>query len=180
MNCREHAYDQTKPIYTRDMWDAVWKAYRESTLYPFPIPTSEECHDETFYVNYTTDGKGRGNFASHDIPKGSLVHSGHPNTVFFLDNKSYWRFVTSLPKMYACDVMEWAWQQDLTDSGNVVLCLNMDEAVFFNDGGWDESMNMGMKGRSSLDFWATKVIKKGEELTYDYNQFEFDPDEMEL
>ena len=83
--------------------------------------------------------------------------------------------------MLACDVMEWAWQQDLTDSGNVVLCLNLDEAVFFNDGGWDGSVNMEMREPTSLDFYATQVIEEGDELLYDYDSdFVFSSAEMDL
>lgn len=183
LHCRAHAHSQdpkVKPIYTPDMWRKLWEAFEESTLFPFPIPTSDERPVEPFHVSMTTNGKGRGNFASRRIPKGSLIHAGHPTTVFFLDNDAWFRFVSLLPKMYACDVMEWAWQQDLTESGHVVMCLNMDEAVFFNDGSYDESMNMGMKQVSSLDFYATEDIEEGEEVTYDYSHFEFDTFEMDL
>jgi len=144
--CREHAHSQTKPIYTPEMWDMLWKAFVHSTLFPFPIPAEaklctqtnhESCAEQPFYVNITTDGKGRGNFASRNITKGEQIYNGHPNTVFFLDGNSFYRFITSLPRKVACDVLEWAWQQDLTDSGNVVLCLNLDNAVFFNHGTWD-------------------------------------------
>lgn len=181
LNCRDHAHDQGKPIYTPEMWDALRRAYRDSTLFPFPLPTaSERSSDEPFRVEYTTDGKGRGNFASRNISKGELVHGGHPYTVFFLDAQSFYRFVSSLPKMHACDVLEWAWQQDLTDSGNVVLCLNVDAAVFFNDGGWADETNIEMKETTSLDFYAMEDIPEGTELMYDYDHFVFDTDEMDL
>ena len=150
-------------------------------MFPFPIPNETECPVEPFRADHTTDGKGRGCFVTRRIEKGSLIHSGHPNTVFFLDNEAWYRFATSLPTMLACDVMEWAWQQDLTDTGNVVLCLNLDEAVFFNDGGWDGSVNMEMKEPTSLDFFATKDIEEGDELLYDYDSdFVFSSAEMDL
>lgn len=177
--CRSHAHSQTKPLYTPEMWDYIWMKFQQSTKFPFPKPTN--CPVEPFYVNRTTDGKGRGNFASRNISKGSLVHSGHPNTVFFLDNASFYRFITSLPRQFACDVLEWAWQQDLTDSGNVVLCLNLDDSVFFNHGGYDDTNNIEMKGgRTSLDFYAMRDIQQHEELLYDYEHFIFTPEEMDL
>lgn len=80
--------------------------------------------------------------------------------------------------MMACDVLEWAWQQDITGSGNVCLCLNMNDAVFFNDGG--EKSNMEMKSSTSLDFWAARDIEKGEELLYHYDLLDFDTLEMDL
>lgn len=177
LNCHDHAYDQEKPIYTPDMWRKLWKSFQKSTLFPFPIPDADEITIEPYYVAYA-DGKGRGNFASKNITKGSLIHSGHPNTVFFLEGKSWYRFVSTLPREMACDVMEWAWQQDLTNFGNVVLCLNLDESVFFNDG--EGSCNMKMKETTSLDFYASRDIEIGEELVYDYGHFEFDTYEMNV
>ena len=79
--------------------------------------------------------------------------------------------------------MEWAWQQDLTDSGNLVLCLNMDKAAFFNDGEMKSRCNIAMKEPTSLDFYASKDIRIGQELLYDYNElggFEFDASAMDL
>ncbi|KAL3762127.1 hypothetical protein ACHAWU_001578 [Discostella pseudostelligera] len=177
LNCHNHARDQEKPLYTTEMWRRLWDTFRKSTLFPFPIPDANERTDEPYYVAHSV-GKGRGNFASRNITKGSLVHSGHPNTVFFLDAKSWFRFVVGLPKPMACDVMEWAWQQDLTNSGNVVMCLNMDKAVFFNDG--EAKNNMEMKETTSLDFYVSRDVEKGEELYYDYGHFEFDTNEMNL
>lgn len=175
-NCRKHAHSQSKPIYTPEMWDMLWNTFVESTLFPFPVPAEaklctqtnhQSCPEQPFNVQITTDGKGRGNFAARNITKGEQIYNGHPNTVFFPDRSSFNRFITSLPREVACDVLEWAWQQvrccvlqwilcyrhtflrlfyiptltlslqDLTNSGNVVLCLNLDNAVFFNHGTWD-------------------------------------------
>lgn len=99
LDCWYHARDQNKPIYTPEMWDLLWEAFRKSTLFPFP---SDECPKEPFYAAYTKDDKGRGAFATRKITNGSLVHAGYPNTVFFLDKKSWFRFVSLLPKMFAC------------------------------------------------------------------------------
>ncbi len=102
LNCYDHATDQNKPMYTPEMWRKLWEIFRDSTLFPFPIPNDDECPEEPSYAAHTTDGKGRGIFASRNITEGSLVHPGHPNTVFFLDSTSWHRFVSSLPKMFAC------------------------------------------------------------------------------
>jgi hypothetical protein len=76
------------------------------------------------------------------------------------------------------DTMEWVWQQDLTDSGNLVLCLNMDKAAFYNDGG--KRCNIEMKDSASLDFYASKDIDAGQELLYDYSKLGFDTSDMDL
>lgn len=173
LNCRKHAHDQKKPMYTSEMWMTLWRAFQDSTLFPFPIPEPGECPEKPIYVGQTTDNKGRGNFAARNLKKGSLVHAGQPSTVFFLDADSWYRFVSLLPTMMACDVMEWVWQQDMTNDGNIVMCLNMDEAVFFNDGS-STAINMELKEKTSLNFYATEDIEKGEEVLYDYTQFDFD------
>jgi len=178
--CHDHAYDQNKTLYTPEMWRILREAFRESTLYPFPLPEQDEIPDKVYYVDHSTDGKGRGNFASKNITKGTLTQSGHPYTVFFLDAASWYRYLALLPRMMVCDVMEWSWQQDLTDTGHVVMCLNLDEAVFFNDGGHDSSTNMEMTEKSSLDFYATEDISVGQELLYDYDHYVFDTTEMNL
>lgn len=192
LECSVHARDQNKPMYTPEMWGQLWALFQESTLYPFPIPKAHECPEEPFHAAYTKDGKGRGVFASRNISKGSLVHAGYPNTVFFLDAESWFRFVSLLPKMIACDVLEWVWQQDLTNSGNVVLCLNLDKAAFMNNGGevgidekaassniYRYSSNIEVKEPASLDFYAVRDIQIEQEITYDYERFEFDTSEME-
>lgn len=177
LKCHDHAYEQNKPTYKPERWEKLWDTFQESTLFPFPIPDADEGTDEPYYVAHS-DGKGRGNFASRNITKGTLIHPGYPYTVFFLDANSWYRFVSALPRLMACDVMEWAWQQDLTNSGNVVMCLNMDKAVFFNDG--DGRNNMEMKEATSLDFYASRDVEIGEELLYDYGHFEFDTYEMNM
>ena len=177
-NCYEHSKNQNKPIYTEENWKVIWDAFVESTLFPFPRP------EESVRIYYTdlAPGKGRGNFAWFDIPKGILLHEGHPNTVFFLDNSSFYRFIALLPRAHQCDVLEWVWIQDLTDTGNKVLCLNMDEGVFTNGGGdeWGGTINIEMKESTSLNFYASRDIEKGEELLYDYDSMEFDTYDMDL
>ena len=78
------------------------------------------------------------------------------------------------------DTMEWVWQQDLTDSGNLVLCLNMDKAAFYNDGAIESRCNIEMKQATSLDFYAAKDITAGQELLYDYSKLGFDTSDMDL
>ena len=70
----------------------------------------------------------------------------------------------------------------MTDTGNKVLCLNMDEGVFTNGGGdeWGGTINIEMKESTSLNFYASRDIEKGEELLYDYDSIEFDTYDMDL
>ena len=101
-------------------------------------------------------------------------------------------FTDKSPLFLDCfkDVMEFVWTQDLTDSGNIVLCLNLDEAAFLNNGGevvpdidvdlYEYSSNIEVKSLSSLDFYAVRDIQIDQEIMYDYDQFDFDTEGMNL
>lgn len=82
------------------------------------------------------------------------------------------------------------WTQDLTDSGNIVLCLNLDEAAFLNNGGevvpdidvdlYEYSSNIEVKSLSSLDFYAVRDVQAHQEIMYEYDRFDFDTEGMNL
>jgi hypothetical protein len=76
--------------------------------------------------------------------------------------------------------MEWVWQQDVTNSGTLVLCLNLDKAAFFNDGGSKSKNNIEIKEPASLDFYAARDIQIGQELLYDYSDLGLDTYLMDL
>jgi hypothetical protein len=66
LNCWYHARDQNKPMYTPEMWEVLWDAFRESTLFPFP---SDVCPKEPFYAAYTKDDKGEEYLHQGILPK---------------------------------------------------------------------------------------------------------------
>ena len=76
--------------------------------------------------------------------------------------------------------MEWVWQQDVTNSGNLVLCLNLDKAAYFNDGGSTLKNNIEIKEPTSLDFYAARDIQIGQELLYDYSNLGLETHLMDL
>jgi hypothetical protein len=165
LNCYDHAQVQKKRLYTDDDWNSLWHKFQDASLYPFPIPTPSK---RPYYTAYS-EGKGRGNFASRNIEKGELIYDGYSNAAFFQVGESFKRFVALLSKEAACDVIEWAFMQDLTNTGSVVLALDMDGGGFFNDG--STQSNMENKKKSSLDKYAIKDIQKGEEITENYEDF---------
>lgn len=168
-DCEAQALQPNQPMYTPEKWSYLWQAFQNASVTPYPLSKIE--FGPSYYAAYS-EGKGRGLFASRNITKGELVHSGYPNTAFFLDATSWYRFIVLLPKDMKCDVLEWAWLQDLTNSGNLVLCLNMDIAVFFNHGG-EEGSNMQKKERTSLDFYAIEDIVMNDEILYNYGSDDF-------
>ena len=165
LKCHDHAKVQHKRLYTDDDWNSLWQKFQDASLYPYPIPNPS---NRLYYTAYS-DGRGRGNFASRNIKKGELIYNGYKNSAFFQEGNSFKRFVALLSKESACDVLEWSFMQDLTNDGNTVLCLDMDGGALFNDG--SPHQNMEYKEKSSLNKYATRDIKKGEEITEIYDEF---------
>jgi hypothetical protein len=63
----------------------------------------------------TPDGKGRGVFADGPIRRGELVWSPVPHTARFSTGAAFRAFLSLLPPDLACDVLQWAYVQDVAD-----------------------------------------------------------------
>jgi hypothetical protein len=62
----------------------------------------------------TPDGKGRGVFAAEPIRSGELVWSATFATARFSTGPAYRQFLSLLPPDLACDVLQWAYVQEVT------------------------------------------------------------------
>ncbi len=168
-NCYEHARNPNKKLYNSRMWEALRKGFDQQLFF----------NESPYYSDYS-EGKGRGAFAKRNIRKGEIVHDGLRNIVFFRDGDSWRDFIFSIPSSrMACDVLEWTWMQDVIFEGNLMLCLNLDDAAFLNNGGESES-NIAPISEKSLTFYATRDIEKDEELLYDYDLYDTDWNEFGL
>jgi len=119
-------------------------------------------------------GKGRAVMAAEDIPKGTKVWdttftARFPSPVYFR------RYLSTLPRDLACDVMIWAyvedyaWDDDDDDNVRPTLSVDLDEGTLLNT----ESPGTGeMKNVDNEDCSATRLILKGEELLVNYKDFE--------
>jgi len=124
---------------------------------------------QPYYVEHNE--KGRGIYANADIPKGALVWQ-NIRTARFSDGPSYRQFVMSLSPEVACDVLQWAY----VTSDKIINC-DLDEGSFCNNGG--SSANMDLDEMASKKFptgaqqqmFATRDIKKGEEILCNYGSF---------
>ncbi len=67
----------------------------------------------------------------------------------------------------ACDIMEWAWTQRLKENGPFAIALALDVSAYMSDEGHEEEINLEPALPTSLKFYATRDIKKDEELLYD-------------
>ena len=163
-----------RPIHDQKTWQYLRQTYHDivgaekSTIGPpnrafngFAVP---------YYVDQSP-GRGRGLFASRDIPKGSLIWTAS-RTAEFEDAESYRNFLLTIPADLACDVMMWAYvsygsetdgesenindeeeEEDYVDSedededdeedyeSSLKIMLDLDECSFCNDGGKKRNMD---------------------------------------
>ncbi|KAG7341504.1 SET methyltransferase domain containing protein [Nitzschia inconspicua] len=106
--------------------------------------------------------KGRGLYATADIPKGTQVwtssHFHH-----FKREQDFLAFLQYLPHNVQCDVILWTYPE--ADSTTEVA-IPFDEGVYMNDGGPGSSRN-----NVDSQTVALRDIKAGEELMQDYTEF---------
>lgn len=170
LNCFEHATNQSKPIPSEDVYHHMRVKYTELTGHYFK-PLSYE--QDVFHIGFA-EGAGRGVFASRKIKKGEIIpFYATCNVVTFPSGQLWKDYVMSLPREMGCDVMEWTWTQDVHELGDIRLCLSIGNGdSFLNDADLDEDINIMPTNSTSMIFEATRDIKVGEELNYDYDVFE--------
>lgn len=179
--CQAYARDQTKPLPTLRDWQLFRSTYRklvddtrafDDAVAPTMGYSLEDGGPPPFYAGHTVDGKGRGIFASRDIKEGELTHDGaRGSNVAFPDAASWRRFVFALPRNRACDVIDWTWTQQLADDGQYRIVSAMDISVLHN-GGRGKDANVNPNSATSMKFYATRDIKKDEELLYNYDVYD--------
>lgn len=116
----------------------------------------------------SSDGKGRGLFATRYIHKGELVHDGPRSSVSFPNAMSYRRLITNLPRNIACDVTEWAWTQQLERGGDMKIVLDLNIAALMNS---SNEPNIGPKDKYTTQMYALRDINMGEEIVHDYSVY---------
>ncbi len=146
--------------------------------------------------------KGRGLKAARDIRQGELILRTTNNTVVFNDRHTYRKFLFGMEERFptfACDIIMWNWMQDLDDEGlkfGMVVDLNDNNLLNTQDENeeanvmcgappvtglvswlmWPHSLFYGKEedgcDMKNLTFYASRDIRKGEELLGDYEDFE--------
>lgn len=157
-----------KPLPTMREWNIYQSLFgtivdEQSTFYDSVPPTEgytlSEDGPPPYYAAHGT--RGRGLFASRDIQKGELVHSSESD-VIFPDAMTWRRYVFSLPRRMACDAIVWTW----TQKRGIRTCMNI--AILMNAANWKTENQTEPNLSASAEMYATRDIKKGEELLYDY------------
>lgn len=180
LQCTERSHDNNKPLLSLEDWQLFRDTYtrvvdRDQKWDDAVPPTLGYSLEEgipvppPFYAKLT-DGRGRGLFASRDIKKGELIHSGEHSDVIFPDSMAWRRFVFSLPKPFACDLSDWTWTQQFKKNGQYHILTGPNISSLFNNGRKD-NVNALPESEISWTFHATRDIEKEEEILTDYDVY---------
>jgi hypothetical protein len=175
---------RARPIHDQSTWVLLRGIYQGIVGPSYSSLDETRMSENGFEVKVKAEeiaGKGRGVVALEDIPKGTVVWDSYL-TARFPSAVEYRRFLASLPRELACDVMIWAYAEnysykdDENDDGFVVppflgtrtlIGVDLDEGSFMNTK--DDSTPKNIENRY---YTAIRLIKAGEELIVDYADFE--------
>jgi len=186
LGCTE-IFQSERPIHDQSTWSNARQVYKkivgeessllhdsESTGFAVPIEAKQ------------APGKGRGIFAARDIKKTTLIWNTK-QTARFQDGELYREFIFALETGFACDVLQWAYVQDLGDDkeednyddeeySDLHISVDLDEGCFCNDGeepnlGCDREAAEEFPGGCKSNYFALRDIEAGEELICSYYSF---------
>lgn len=178
-NCEEYSRDVTKPLLTLDDWDYLKSKYIEivdkQAIFDDPVsPVDGYTFDENgpppYYASHGV--KGRGLFASRNIKKGETIHDGKKSDIEFPGGDAWRKFVFSLPRNRACDVIDWSWTQKRSRNGKLRLFSAMNISILLNGAEDVRSANILPSSTIANRFYALRDIKKGQELLTIYDVYE--------
>lgn len=177
--CEQYVDNEVKPLPTMEYWEMIRDAYNKQvdSSYTFDelVPPTQgyrfnEGGAPPYYAK-VSKSKDRGLFASRDIKKGEVVHDGSKSDVVFPTAMAWRRFVLSLPRKAACDMTEWSWTQQLEEGGQMKILTSINISILMNMG-VTEQINAVPKSGTESVFYATRDIKKGQEILTDYEIYE--------
>ena len=173
LNCSELYARQQQTVHDQDAWKEMRRTYVRvvgadaSTVGPTEMGYNGFCRP--YYVDHSE--AGRGIYAKDDVPQGSLVWH-NIRTATFSEGAHFREFVMTLPREYGCDVLQWSYVTD-----GKIMC-DLDEGSFCNNADDYRDANIDLDETLSAQFitkaaqlFATREIKKGEELVCNYAGF---------
>lgn len=182
--CKARDADQDKALPTTEEWRLMRAKFRDAVnpgaAFDDAVPPTEgyALYDDDGsggggrkqpYYAKSSEGRGRGLFATRDIAKGEVVHDGERSDVVFPDGAAWRRYIFSLPRDLACDTTSWNWTQE-REGGAFELRSSLNIAILMNGGGTFGSNIRPLSSRS-VKFVATRDIAKDEEIMYDYKAY---------
>ena len=193
--CDEVHLNQNNPnafqVHGREVWNMLRKVYREivgneSSSIPPAEEDDREPTDGTrgntgFFLDtevIMSTERGRGNYASQDLPKGSMIWKSK-YTATFTSGDQYRAYLRAIPPSLACEILTWAYTR-IAPSGEIVACVDLEPGSFTNHASTPDKLNMELgtpekpfkNTGCDLEFYASRDIPKGEELLMDYGMSE--------
>jgi SET domain len=176
-------FQQSRPVHSEQDWKDMQDIYQSivgssSTLdhrngFSVPVQAKQAGRE-----------KGRGVFVTAPVTSGQLVWSTH-KTARFARGQDYRTFLVRIRQDLACDVLQWAYVQALSDSVSQTdkawISVDLDAGSFINSIGDedDQDANLGCDEVAAKDhpggckhnYFALRDIQQGEELLLDYGDF---------
>jgi hypothetical protein len=173
-------FESERPIYSLEMWMTMRRTYHD-LLRDNPGEISEQDGFSVAVEAKQSIDKGRSIYAAQDIQRGDHIWTGATQMATFDSGTIYKRFLASLPKDMACDVMIWCYIQ-FVDVVDVVeldvrkaprICVDLEIGSFINTvSSPEDTIDAGYLPEwkdSQQDLYALRDIKKGDEILMDYN-----------
>lgn len=172
LQCSEYYQRAEQTIHEQGAWKRMRKKYvdivgAESTI--GPPESGYNGFSRPYQVGHNRHG--RGIYAKTDIPKGSLVWH-NIRSAAFSEGMQFRELVMTLPRELGCDVLQWSYVMD-----EKIYC-DLDEGSFCNNGysdgsniDIDEVASAKFIAKAGMQLFATRDIKKGEELLCNYSSF---------
>ena len=181
LECRRHlAPDQERPVPTSQDWAYLRRVYHQTVQ---TKPTVKDTTESAFRVPYEIRHdpvKGRGIYATTDIPKGTVIWT-RTQSYSITTASDFRRFIFSIPNQdgLACDVLLWWYVFEQAD-GHHEIVFDLNDGALMNNSGSSQEPNNGCwvsnNNDNHLDCFyhqfAIQDIAAGDEMTARYKDFE--------
>jgi hypothetical protein len=178
-------FQHSRPVHSDQDWKDMQDIYR--SIVGSSSSSLKEDKDDGFAVPVSAQqagDKGRGVFVTAPVAHGQLVWSTH-KTARFDNGPDYRTFLARIRQDLACDVLQWAYVQSLSDTttqtNRAWISVDLDAGSFINSiGDEDDNANLGCDdegvakdhpGGCKQNYFALRDITQGEELLLDYGDF---------
>lgn len=175
-----------RPWWSEEQYMAVRDFYHEfaknddTPFIGYTIRSTYQASDEVYDMSekaipyQTGTVKGRGLKAARNIQQGETIFKATNNTVVFNTAHTFRKFLFAMNDHFSdpgmvCDVMIWAWVEDVEGEIPVAVVLDLDNGNLIND--WDDwdDWNLGEKEEAGAEY---KEHKKGHEEEFKESQDE--------
>ena len=135
MGC-DAIWDEQRPVHSMDTWMHLRQAYEDAVGGHSKSSISPISRGNGFGIPIEArriSDHGRGVFATKGAKEGDLVWAARNQSAHFGTGATYRKFLATIDKDLACDVLQWAYVQSDWNS-NEVRCHPGPSACFFGNG----------------------------------------------